>query len=81
LVTVPSLNIKAGTHQILWVMESAEQEGYFYQRIIDPATGLEDRFYYTNIEDLLGSDHFATKLYGYSLDLHIPAEYFIKLFN
>lgn len=81
LVTVPSLNIKGGTHQILWIMEDSERDGYFYQRLLDPATGREDRFFYTDIEELLNSNTLATKLSGYSLDLHIPAEYFINLFS
>jgi len=81
LVTVPSLNIKGGTHQILWIMEESDQEGYFYQRIFDPATGREDRFFYTDIEELLNSNTLATKLSGYALDLHIPAEYFIDLYK
>lgn len=81
LVTVPSLNIKGETHQILWIMEDSEREGYFYQRLLDPVTGREDRFFYTDIEELLNSNTLATKLSGYSLDLHIPAEYFVNLFN
>lgn len=76
LVTVPSLNIKAGTHQILWCMQSAQEEGYFYQRILDPCTGREGKMYYTDIKELLESDPLATKITGYSLDLHISKEYF-----
>lgn len=78
LVTVPSLNIKAGTHNILWVMESSDREGFFYQRILDPATGRKDRFYYTNIDELLESDPLATKVSCYGLDLHIPMSYFVE---
>ena len=80
-VTVPSLNIKAGNHQIIWILEAAEQEGYFYQRVLDPATGREDRFYYTNHEDLLNYDPLATKVYGYSLDFHISKEYLMGAFK
>lgn len=78
LVTVPSLNIKAGTHNILWCMQSAEEEGFFYQRILDPATGRDDKSYYTNLDELLGQDPWANKVSGYSLDLHIPKSYFTK---
>jgi len=77
-VTVPSLNIKGGTHQILWCIENAEQEGFFYQRILDPASGREGKFYYTNIDELLASDELATKVSGYACDFFIPKEYFVK---
>jgi hypothetical protein len=78
LVTVPSLNIEGGNHQIIWALEAAEQDGYFYQYLFDPAYGREDKKYYTNIDELLVSDSLARKINGYSVDLHISKEFMIN---
>jgi len=81
LVTVPSLNIKGGNHNILWVVESSGEEGLFFQRILDPAAGRDDKYYYTNIDDLLNSEFLATKINGYRLDLHIKKSQVMKLLD
>jgi hypothetical protein len=78
MVTVPSLSTAGGNHQILWCLENAEQEGYFYQRILDPASGRKGMKYYTNLDELLTNDPLACTVRGYGCDLHIDKKFINK---
>lgn len=67
MVTVPSLNIRAGTHQIL-----VEVTDFDYQ-VIDPVEGIEGRFYYVNRG--AAKEPFEVDLGGFSIDAFISWTY------
>lgn len=72
LLCVPSLNIQAGNHNILYLMIPAPEsgEGFFYQYLFDPAKGREDRKYYKLPQDE-DNNPLAVNLYGRCVDLVI----------
>jgi len=70
LVTVPSLNITGGTHQI--VIEITEDDYH----VIDPVQGRAGRRYYTARGRALGDlEH---ELASFTLDAFVPVEYFAQ---
>lgn len=67
MVTVPSLNIRAGTHQIL-----IEVRDFDYV-VIDPVKGKPGRFYYVNRGEAKGE--FEVDLGGFGIDAFISWHY------
>lgn len=67
MVTVPSLNIRAGTHQILI------EVGDFDYEVIDPVAGHKERFYYVKRGDV--SFDFEVELSGFQVDAFISWTY------
>lgn len=70
LLTVPSLNLQAINHNILYLMWPSEKEGYFYHELLDPNRGREGRLYYKlKFED--SNDPLAVNLGSLIVDLVI----------
>lgn len=63
MVTVPSLNIRAGIHQILIEVRD------FDYLVIDPVKGIEGRFYYVARGEAKGE--FEVDLGGFGIDAYI----------
>lgn len=73
LCTAPSLNIQAGTHQIL--VELTEDDYY----VLDPVQGRSERMYYVKRGSV--KNEMEVELGGFTIDAHVSREWLLGRSN